>query len=206
MTYSEKNIERFAGLAGIRKKPTPYIGPTDSDGLWTLWREPADNAVDQALAGRNDTVHLVQDSEKNTYWVLDNGEGIPVGEKVFENERGKKEKLSTFYVVTGLTHGGSNFSGDTISRGTHGIGIKATNAMSTSFKVWTFREKKWWCIEYKSGKLTTASSGTSFAQKRQATARSSQSSTVLWPPSRRGLNGKSRQPWPRLELHGRNLD
>lgn len=153
-SYSEKNIERFAGLAGIRKKPTPYIGPTDSDGLWTLWREPADNAVDQALAGRNDTVHLVQDTEKNVYWVADNGEGIPVGEKVFENERGKKEKLSTFYVVTGLTHGGSNFSGDTISRGTHGIGIKATNAMSTTFKVWTHREGKWWAIEYKSGKLT----------------------------------------------------
>ena len=151
--YDESHIERFAGLAGIRKKPTPYIGPTDGNGLWTIFREPADNAVDQALAGRNKLVHLVYDKEPNKYWVLDSGEGIPVGKKAFEDERGKTEKLSTLYVVTGLTHGGSNFSGDNISRGTHGIGIKATNAMSTSFKLWTFREGFWYCIEYKSGKL-----------------------------------------------------
>jgi len=152
--YSEKNIERFAGLAGIRKKPTPYIGPTDHNGLWCLWREPADNAVDQALAGRNKLVHLIQDEKPNTYWVLDAGEGIPVGVKTFDDERGRKEKMSTLYVVTGLTHGGSNFSGDTISRGTHGIGIKATNAMSKSFRVWTYREGQWWVIGYKDGKVT----------------------------------------------------
>jgi DNA gyrase/topoisomerase IV subunit B len=106
--YSEKNIERFAGLAGIRKKPTPYIGPTDHNGLWCLWREPADNAVDQALAGRNKLVHLIQDEKPNTYWVLDAGEGIPVGVKSFDDERGRKEKMSTLYVVTGLTHGNGN--------------------------------------------------------------------------------------------------
>lgn len=152
-TYSEKNIERYAGLTGIRKKPTPYIGPTDSDGLWTCWREPADNTVDQALAGRNKLVHLIADKEPNVYWVIDAGEGIPVGQKEFEDERGRKEKLSTFYVVTGLTHAGANFKGDTISRGTHGIGIKATNAMSKRFTVWTFREGQWWCIEYRDAKL-----------------------------------------------------
>jgi DNA gyrase subunit B len=152
--YDESQIERYAGLAGVRKKPTPYIGETNGDGLWTCWREPCDNAVDQALAGRNKSVHLVYDSEPNRYWVLDKGEGIPVGTKVFENERGVKEKLSVFYVVTGLTHAGANFSGDTISRGTHGIGIKATNAMSKVFKVWTYRDDAWWCIEYKDAKLS----------------------------------------------------
>lgn len=152
-TYSEKNIERYAGLIGIRKKPTPYIGPTDSDGLWTCWREPADNSVDQALAGRNKLVHLIADSEPNVYWVIDAGEGIPVGMKEFEDERGRKEQLSTLYVVTGLTHAGANFKGDTISRGTHGIGIKATNAMSKRFTVWTYRDGHWWCIDYKDAKL-----------------------------------------------------
>jgi DNA gyrase subunit B len=151
--YDEDSIERFAGLAGIRKKPTVYVGPMDSSGLWTIFREPGDNGVDQALGGRNSLVHLVIDSEPNTYWVLDDGEGIPVGLKVFEDEKGKKEKLSTLFVVTGLTHGGGNFSGDTISRGTHGIGIKATNALSKSFIVWTFRDNQWWCISYASGKI-----------------------------------------------------
>ncbi len=147
-------IQRFAGLLGIRKKPTPYIGPPDSDGLWTCWREPADNCVDTALRGDNKLVHLIEDSKPGIYWVMDTGSGIPVDEDKFENEHGKTEKLSKLYVVTGLTHGGSNFDSDQISRGTHGIGIKATNAMSKRFTVWTFRSGQWWAIEYTDAKLS----------------------------------------------------
>jgi len=150
---SSPKIQRFAGLLGIRKKPTPYIGPTDSDGLWTIWREPADNCVDAALRGDNKLVHLIEDKKPGVFWVLDTGSGIPVDDDVFTNEHGKKEKLSKLYVVTGLTHGGSNFDSDQISRGTHGIGIKATNAMSKQFVVWTYRNGKWWCIEYRDAKL-----------------------------------------------------
>lgn len=146
-------IQRFAGLLGIRKKPTPYIGAPDSDGLWTCWREPADNCVDGALRGENKLVHLIEDSKPGIFWVLDAGEGIPVDSDTFQNEHGKSEKLSKLYVVTGLTHGGSNFDSDQISRGTHGIGIKATNAMSKRFTVWTFRKGQWWAIEYKDAKL-----------------------------------------------------
>jgi len=154
--YDESSIKRFAGLLGIRKKPTPYIGPTDSDGLWTCWREPSDNTVDQALAGRNNLTHLIVDKEKGRYWTVDAGPGIPVGKKAFEDERGRSEKLSVLYVVTGLTHAGANFDSDVISRGTHGIGQKATNAMSKKFTVWTFRDKAWWCIEYRDAKLHKA--------------------------------------------------
>ena len=34
---------------------------------------------------------------------------------------------------------------------THGEGIKATNAMSNEFTVWTYRERKWWTISYAKG-------------------------------------------------------
>lgn len=151
--YDESSIERHAGLQGIRKKPTPYIGPPDSGGLWTIWREPADNTVDNALEGLNKLTHLIADSKPNRYWVRDEGSGIPVGKKQFEDEMGKKQLLSTFFVVTGLTHAGKNFNAEAISRGTHGIGIKATNALSDFFKVWTFRDGKWYAIEYAKGKL-----------------------------------------------------
>lgn len=151
--YSEKNIERYAGLAGIRKKPAVYVGPMDSSGMWTICREPLDNVVDRRLAGDATMAHLIIDGDKDQYWILDDAGGIPVGMKVFEDERGRKEKMSTLYVVTGLTHGGGNFSGDVISRGTHGIGIKATNSLSKTFDVYTFRDKKWHCIRYAQGKL-----------------------------------------------------
>ena len=153
--YNEDNIERFAGLAGIRKKSTVYIGPNDSNGLWTIFREPADNAVDLALKGMNKLVHLVFDPQKNKYWVIDAGPGFPVGVKAFEDERGRKEKMSTFYVATGLTHAGSNFDSDEASRGTHGIGIKTTSAMSKKCKYWTFRDGNWHSVSYANAKLDT---------------------------------------------------
>ena len=151
--YDESSIKRFAGLLGIRKKPTPYLGPPDSDGLWTCWREPADNTVDQALADRNKHTHLIYDTKPGRFWTVDQGVGIPVGKIQIEDERGRKEKLSALYVVTGLTHAGANFDSDTISRGTHGVGQKATNAMAKVFTVWTFREGNWWCIEFRDAKL-----------------------------------------------------
>jgi len=151
--YDESSIQRHAGLMGVRKKSSVYIGPNDHNGLWTILREPADNFADLALKGMNKVGHIVFDSLPNTYWVLDEGPGFPVGLKTFEDERGRKEKLSTFYVATGLTHAGSNFDSDQESRGTHGIGIKCTNALSDDFTVWTNRDGKWHCIQYAKGKL-----------------------------------------------------
>lgn len=69
-----KRIERHAGLSGVRARPTMYVGPMGTDGLWTIWREPGDNGVDRALAGQNDLVHLIADTKG--YWVIDNGSGI----------------------------------------------------------------------------------------------------------------------------------
>jgi DNA gyrase/topoisomerase IV subunit B len=152
--YGVDEIERFAGLRGVRQKPGPYIGPNDSSGLWTCIREPLDNCVDLLIKGiGNNLAHLVFDPTPGVYWILDAGPGFPVGTKVFENEHGKKEKLNTFYVATGLTHAGSNFKGKEVSRGTHGIGIKATNAMSKEFQVWTCRDGQWWTIRYKDAAL-----------------------------------------------------
>lgn len=153
MSYSEKDIKRFAGLQGIRKKAAMYIGQLNNEGLFTLLREPADNAVDLALQKQNNFVHIIEDSEKNNYWIVDEGSGIPTGQIEIEDERGRKEKLSALYVVTGLTHSGKNFDSENASRGTHGIGIKATNAMSKTFEVWSYREKSWHCIKYENTKL-----------------------------------------------------
>lgn len=147
-------IQRKAGLSGIRAKATMYIGPTDSSGLWTIWREPGDNAADLTLKGLNKSVHLIADPNKVGYWVIDSGPGFPVKMDTFISEHGQPEKLNTFYVATGLPHAGSNFDSDNASRGTHGIGIKATNAMSKLFKVITFSKGEWWEIQYLDAKLS----------------------------------------------------
>lgn len=154
-TYSEDNIERHAGLKGVQKKPSMYAGTMDSTGVWTLAREILDNTIDQALAGRNKLTHFIEDPNGKGYWIVDAGEGIPVGKKKFEDEMGRVETHSVLFVVTGLLHAGANFDSDQISRGTHGIGQKLTNALSNVFNVWTNRDNTWWTIGYKKAKLTT---------------------------------------------------
>lgn len=151
--YDESNIERYAGLKGIRKRSNSYIGPNDSNGLWTVVREPLDNVVDLALKGHNKLAQLILEPRSNAYWIVDAGPGFPVAMKEFENEHGQKERLNTLYVATGLVHSGSNFRDEEISRGVHGIGIKASNAMAKSFSVWTFNKGKWWSIHFRDAAL-----------------------------------------------------
>jgi len=151
---TKKEITRYAGLAGVRAKPAMYIGPVNDDGLFTLLREAADNFADVAIRGENKYGHIIFDKEPNTYWVVDHGPGIPVAKKVFEDERGRKESLSQFYAATGLTHAGSNFDSDQVSRGSHGIGLKTISALSVVAQFWTYQKGAWWFVEYKKGKLS----------------------------------------------------
>lgn len=132
--YTEDNISYFStDLAKLRAKPAMYIGPVDDAGVFTILREAMDNAVDEARAGRNKLIHCFV--QKDSLWVVDAGVGIPV-------KKHPKAKISTLtHVLTALQSSGK-MSGDAYKSaiGTHGVGIKATNALSLSFEVWTYRD------------------------------------------------------------------
>lgn len=148
LSYTENDIEYHEGLMGVRKKPTPYIGPPDSDGIGVICREPLDNVVDEAGAGRATKAHFIDDGEY--FWVQDDGLGIPV-------KPHPKWKISTLELVVSRLHAGGKMSESSAyksSIGTHGIGIKATNALSAYFQIWTFRDGKWWTTVYQKGVLT----------------------------------------------------
>lgn len=132
--YNESNITGFTrDLEKVRAKPQMYIGPTDASGVYTILREACDNAVDEARAGRNSLVSITID--KGAFYVHDEGVGIPV-------KTHKKMGISTLtHVLTNLQSSGKmNGQAYKSSIGTHGVGIKATNALSKLFEVWTFRE------------------------------------------------------------------
>ncbi len=145
MTYSAKDIKVFKNLEAVRNRPTTYIGPVDSAGKYTILKETLDNALDEYQAKRNDSVSLVYDGKY--FWIADNGGGIPV-------EKHPTEKVSTLEVAVGYINAGAKFSDDVYknARGTHGIGVASTNAMSEHFQVWTQRNKIWYTIEYEQGK------------------------------------------------------
>jgi DNA gyrase/topoisomerase IV subunit B len=159
LKYDSSHIEVQGGLEGVRRNTSMYMGSTGVDGVWKAVGELLDNGVDEHLAGRNKAVMLHIDSD-GSYWVLDQGTGIPQGIKeVHMHVNGKDivNKLPTMQAVFGELHTSGKYRSDAYknSIGTHGIGSKGTNATSEYFDVVTCFKGKWYSVGFKKGKITS---------------------------------------------------
>lgn len=153
-TYNESSIKAVTqDHARVRLKPTMYLG---DDPVFRCLLEGVDNCVDEYEACKGFKakewdifIGYSKDKKtsKETFTIADGGRGIPVG-------KNKETGLSTLTTVLTILHAGGKFDNKSYksSRGTHGVGIAAANAVSESFEAWTLREGVWYYQAFKKGK------------------------------------------------------
>jgi DNA gyrase subunit B len=144
-TYTAKDITVLEGLEPVRLRPGMYIGSTGPRGLHHLIYEAVDNAVDEALAGHNESVEVTLHPD-NSVTVRDRGRGIPV-------DMIPEQGLSALTVVLTKLHAGGKFGGDgyKVSGGLHGVGISVVNALSEWLRVEVVRDGKVYSQEFARG-------------------------------------------------------
>lgn len=148
--YDESKIKTLSSLEHIRKRPGMYIGrlgdgSNPDDGIYILLKEVVDNSVDEFIMGAGKRINI---TVENTGWVRvrDFGRGIPLG-KIID---------CVSVINTGAKYNTDVFQ---FSVGLNGVGTKAVNALSRSFRVTAFRDGRFTSAEFARGVLQHSSEG-----------------------------------------------
>ncbi len=139
--YTEEHIKTLEWREHIRLRPGMYIGKlgdgsSQDDGIYVLLKEVMDNSVDEYMMGFGKKIDVsITDKEVR---VRDFGRGIPLGkvlDAVSRMNTGAKYDSKAFKKSVGL----------------NGVGVKAVNALSSSFIIRSYREGQVKAIEFDLG-------------------------------------------------------
>ncbi len=143
--YTSDDIKTLDWKEHIRKRPGMYIGKLgdgshSDDGIYVILKEVIDNSIDEFAMGFGKQI-VVNITDDGTVEVRDYGRGIP---------------LESVVDVSSKMNTGAKYNSDAFKKsvGLNGVGMKATNALSTYFEISSCRngEKKKVC--YSRGEIT----------------------------------------------------
>lgn len=143
--YTSDDIKTLDWKEHIRKRPGMYIGKLgdgshSDDGIYVILKEVIDNSIDEFAMGFGKQI-VVNITDDDTVEVRDYGRGIP---------------LESVVDVSSKMNTGAKYDSDAFKKsvGLNGVGMKATNALSTYFEISSCRngEKKKVC--YSRGEIT----------------------------------------------------
>ncbi len=148
--YDESKIQTLDALSHIRLRPGMYIGrlgngSNPNDGIYVLLKEVVDNAIDEFIMGHGSKVEITVENDEK-FKVRDYGRGIPLGKVVdcvSKINTGAKYNTEVFQFSVGL----------------NGIGTKAVNALSSHFKVRSYRDGKFKEAVFVEGVLASEKDG-----------------------------------------------
>ncbi|MBO4942173.1 MAG: type IIA DNA topoisomerase subunit B [Muribaculaceae bacterium] len=148
VSYDDSSILSLSWYEHIQQRPGMYIGKlgdgtNSDDGIYVLLKEVIDNSIDEYMMGYGN--QIIVDVDEHTATVRDFGRGIPLGSVVdvaSKMNTGGKFKEGAFTQTVGL----------------NGVGIKAVNALSTSFEIASFRDGECKRARFSLGQLVEESS------------------------------------------------
>jgi len=143
--YDAASIQVLDYPENIQRRPGMYVGGKGESALHHLAIEVIDNSVDEALAGVCDYIDITIEKD-GSITIVDTGRGFPVG---IHPEKG----TSALEVAFTELHAGGKFEEGSYSTsgGLHGVGIKATNALSTWLEVEVKRDGVIYYQRYEQG-------------------------------------------------------
>ena len=149
-TYDESKVKTLSSLEHIRLRTGMYIGRIGNgddpdDGIYVLLKEVVDNAVDEFIMGAGKKIDVT--IKDNRVRVRDYGRGIPLGKLID---------------CVSIINTGAKYNDDVFqfSVGLNGVGSKAVNALSSNFKVVSYRNGKYAEANFERGQLKRQKKGT----------------------------------------------
>lgn len=130
--YNDDDIKTLEWREHIRLRPGMYIGKlgdgsSPDDGIYVLLKEVLDNSIDEYMMGYGKSISVT--IENKTVTVRDHGRGIPLNKVIDVSSQ----------MNTGAKYDSKAFKK---SVGLNGVGIKAVNALSSYFKIVSYRDKE----------------------------------------------------------------